>query len=387
LLTPQTHLHFRTTSTHWFQLPEQQLQNLHGPKSSRKEKKGVTGVKAGRRGHQGPFPGSGGGGGRNPSRLLPAKPSGLPRRRLAVGDRDPGREGQAGSKGCLQKLSVLQRQLCGKDHPSFGPASGLSPCAPTPGTPGSGGAAASRLPGALQPPLSGTRRSPVSAAPPRQAGGPRRAGGRGLQAPLCCPWRPRARKPHRAGSGSQSARPSSAPSPLLLRRPPPIPPFLPPSPFQNTQCRNVPKMTSERSRIPCLSAAAAEGTGKKQQEGRAMATLDRKVPSPEAFLGKPWSSWIDAAKLHCSDNVDLEEAGKEGGKSREVMRLNKEDMHLFGHYPAHDDFYLVVCSACNQVVKPQVFQSHCGRKQDNKRNEGISGSGPESSQAIEKHQV
>lgn len=93
-----------------------------------------------------------------------------------------------------------------------------------------------------------------------------------------------------------------------------------------------------------------------------MATLHRKVPSPEAFLGKPWSSWIDAAKLHCSDNVDLEEAGKEGGKSREVMRLNKEDMHLFGHYPAHDDFYLVVCSACNQVIKPQVFQSHCERR-------------------------
>lgn len=36
-------------------------------------------------------------------------------------------------------------------------------------------------------------------------------------------------------------------------------------------------------------------------------------------------------------------------------------MHLFGHYPAHDDFYLVVCSACNQVIKPQVFQSHCGK--------------------------
>ncbi|NP_082415.2 ataxin-7-like protein 1 isoform X12 [Meriones unguiculatus] len=146
-------------------------------------------------------------------------------------------------------------------------------------------------------------------------------------------------------------------------------------------------MTSERSRIPCLSAAAAEGTGKKQQEGTAMATLHRKVPSPEAFLGKPWSSWIDAAKLHCSDNVDLEEAGKEGGKSREVMRLNKEDMHLFGHYPAHDDFYLVVCSACNQVVKPQVFQSHCGRKQDSKRNASISWSGAESRQALEQRQV
>lgn len=36
-------------------------------------------------------------------------------------------------------------------------------------------------------------------------------------------------------------------------------------------------------------------------------------------------------------------------------------MHLFGHYPAHDDFYLVVCSACNQAVKPQVFQAHCGK--------------------------
>ncbi|KAM4676152.1 ataxin-7-like protein 1 [Discoglossus pictus] len=93
-----------------------------------------------------------------------------------------------------------------------------------------------------------------------------------------------------------------------------------------------------------------------------MATLDRKVPSPEAFLGKPWSNWIDAAKIHCSDNVDLEETGKEGGKGREVMRLNKEDMHLFGHYPAHDDFYLVVCNVCNQVVKPQVFQSHCERR-------------------------
>uniref|UniRef100_A0A8C5R4W3 Ataxin 7 like 1 n=1 Tax=Leptobrachium leishanense TaxID=445787 RepID=A0A8C5R4W3_9ANUR len=112
-------------------------------------------------------------------------------------------------------------------------------------------------------------------------------------------------------------------------------------------------------RIPCRSASEGK---EKQQEGRAMATLDRKVPSPEAFLGKPWSSWIDAAKIHCSDNVDSEESGKDGGKGREVMRLCKEDMHLFGHYPALDDFYLVVCNMCNQVVKPQVFQSHCERR-------------------------
>ncbi|XP_038637122.1 ataxin-7-like protein 1 isoform X1 [Scyliorhinus canicula] len=91
-----------------------------------------------------------------------------------------------------------------------------------------------------------------------------------------------------------------------------------------------------------------------------MATLERKVPSPEAFLGKPWSSWIDAARVQCADNTESEDTGKEGGKNREVMRLNKEDMHLFGHCPAHDEFYLVVCSHCNQVVKPQAFNGHCG---------------------------
>ncbi|KYO38633.1 ataxin-7-like protein 1 [Alligator mississippiensis] len=99
-----------------------------------------------------------------------------------------------------------------------------------------------------------------------------------------------------------------------------------------------------------------------------MAALERPVPSPEAFLGQPWTAWVrEAAPPHAHGaapphSVDVEEPGKEGGKSREVMRLNKEDMHLFGHYPAHDDFYLVVCNICNQVVKPQVFQSHCERR-------------------------
>ncbi|XP_070803507.1 ataxin-7-like protein 1 isoform X2 [Pituophis catenifer annectens] len=92
-----------------------------------------------------------------------------------------------------------------------------------------------------------------------------------------------------------------------------------------------------------------------------MAALERPLPSPEAFLGQPWAAWVrEAAPPH---SVDLEDSGKEGGSSgREVMRLNKEDMHLFGHYPAHDDFYLVVCNSCNQVIKPQVFQSHCERR-------------------------
>ncbi|EMP31272.1 Ataxin-7-like protein 1 [Chelonia mydas] len=66
-----------------------------------------------------------------------------------------------------------------------------------------------------------------------------------------------------------------------------------------------------------------------------MAALERPVPSPEAFLGQPWAAWVrEAAPSHayCAalpHSVDLEETGKEGGKSREVMRLNKEVSILF----------------------------------------------------------
>ncbi len=38
------------------------------------------------------------------------------------------------------------------------------------------------------------------------------------------------------------------------------------------------------------------------------------------------------------------------------------DMSIYGHCPAHDDFFLVVCSHCGQVVKPQAFQKHCERR-------------------------
>ncbi|XP_042748395.1 LOW QUALITY PROTEIN: ataxin-7-like protein 2 [Lagopus leucura] len=44
------------------------------------------------------------------------------------------------------------------------------------------------------------------------------------------------------------------------------------------------------------------------------------------------------------------------------MTLIKEDMSIFGHCPAHDEFYLVVCNHCSQVVKPQAFQKHCERR-------------------------
>ncbi|XP_067269858.1 ataxin-7-like protein 2b isoform X2 [Pseudorasbora parva] len=46
----------------------------------------------------------------------------------------------------------------------------------------------------------------------------------------------------------------------------------------------------------------------------------------------------------------------------ETMTLKKEDMSIYGHCPAHDDFFLVVCSHCGQVVKPQAFEKHCEQR-------------------------
>lgn len=45
-------------------------------------------------------------------------------------------------------------------------------------------------------------------------------------------------------------------------------------------------------------------------------------------------------------------------------------MSIFGHCPAHDDFYLVVCNHCSQVVKPQAFQKHCGEASPREETEG-----------------
>lgn len=40
----------------------------------------------------------------------------------------------------------------------------------------------------------------------------------------------------------------------------------------------------------------------KQQDGRAMATLDRQIPSLDTFLCEPWSSFVSAAKLRLVDS-------------------------------------------------------------------------------------
>ncbi|XP_044199453.1 ataxin-7-like protein 1 isoform X2 [Thunnus albacares] len=91
-----------------------------------------------------------------------------------------------------------------------------------------------------------------------------------------------------------------------------------------------------------------------------MATLDRQIPSPDTFLCEPWSSFVSAAKLRFVDNADtsLENSDKELYCLGEAVKLRKEEMLIHSQFPALEEFCLVVCHVCNQVVTPQGFLTH-----------------------------
>ncbi|KAI3357383.1 hypothetical protein L3Q82_015809 [Scortum barcoo] len=94
-----------------------------------------------------------------------------------------------------------------------------------------------------------------------------------------------------------------------------------------------------------------------------MAALDRRNPNLDDFVGLNWSCWMERVNILPSDAGPNAEDSSKCGKSRsETMTLRKEDMHIYGHCPAHDDVYLVVCGQCGQVVKPQAFEKHCERR-------------------------
>lgn len=60
---------------------------------------------------------------------------------------------------------------------------------------------------------------------------------------------------------------------------------------------------------------------------------------------------------------DAQSEDTKSGRDRcETMTLGKEDMPIYGHCPAQDDFYLVVCSHCGKLVKPQAFKEHCDQR-------------------------
>uniref|UniRef100_A0A8D0H0R6 Ataxin 7 like 2 n=1 Tax=Sphenodon punctatus TaxID=8508 RepID=A0A8D0H0R6_SPHPU len=94
----------------------------------------------------------------------------------------------------------------------------------------------------------------------------------------------------------------------------------------------------------------------------AMAAVDRRLASLDDFAGQSWSAWVERAGPPSEPGSELEENSKSGSKKLDAMTLIKEDMSIFGHCPAHDEFYLVVCNHCSQVVKPQAFQKHCERR-------------------------
>uniref|UniRef100_A0A3B5A7H3 Uncharacterized protein n=1 Tax=Stegastes partitus TaxID=144197 RepID=A0A3B5A7H3_9TELE len=98
------------------------------------------------------------------------------------------------------------------------------------------------------------------------------------------------------------------------------------------------------SRSFVFSAAAS-----KQQERRAMATLDRQIPSPDTFLCEPWSSFVSAAKLRFVDSKFAR---------RHYYRLQKSNIIQF---PALEDFCLVVCHVCSKVVTPRGILTHYGK--------------------------
>ncbi|XP_070785469.1 ataxin-7-like protein 1 [Enoplosus armatus] len=91
-----------------------------------------------------------------------------------------------------------------------------------------------------------------------------------------------------------------------------------------------------------------------------MATLDRQMPSLDTFLCEPWSSFVSAAKLRFVDNADssLDNSDKELYCLGEAVKLSKEEMLVFSQFPALEDFCLVVCHVCNQVVTPQGILTH-----------------------------
>ncbi|XP_061643670.1 ataxin-7-like protein 2 isoform X2 [Phyllopteryx taeniolatus] len=94
-----------------------------------------------------------------------------------------------------------------------------------------------------------------------------------------------------------------------------------------------------------------------------MAAVDGRRLNLEDFVGLNWSCWVDGVNILTSDAGTCPQgASKYGRRCRESMSLWKEDMHIYGEFPSRDNFYLVVCSHCGQVVKPQAFERHCERR-------------------------
>ncbi|XP_057711844.1 ataxin-7-like protein 2 isoform X2 [Corythoichthys intestinalis] len=85
----------------------------------------------------------------------------------------------------------------------------------------------------------------------------------------------------------------------------------------------------------------------------------------EDFVGLNWSCWVDGVTIVTSDAGPwawAQSGIKYGRSGRDSVSLWKEEMHIFGECPSRDDFCLVVCDHCGQVVKLQAFERHYERQ-------------------------
>ncbi|XP_007579283.1 ataxin-7-like protein 1 isoform X1 [Poecilia formosa] len=91
-----------------------------------------------------------------------------------------------------------------------------------------------------------------------------------------------------------------------------------------------------------------------------MATLDRQIPSPDTFLCEPWSSFVSATKLRFVDNAvsSPEKDDTDSCRPAEAAKLGRNEMLVCTHFPALEDFCLVVCHVCSKVVTPQGILTH-----------------------------
>ena len=91
--------------------------------------------------------------------------------------------------------------------------------------------------------------------------------------------------------------------------------------------------------------------------------------------GKSWHEWphtqlveeMDAlspspATSSCSTSITPTSSRSHSPKplheSDACMRLPRQDTHIYGQCPVHDDFVLVVCDTCQASVKIEAFSSH-----------------------------
>uniref|UniRef100_A0A8C6SCQ5 Uncharacterized protein n=1 Tax=Neogobius melanostomus TaxID=47308 RepID=A0A8C6SCQ5_9GOBI len=109
----------------------------------------------------------------------------------------------------------------------------------------------------------------------------------------------------------------------------------------------------------------------KQQEGRAMATLARQIPSPDTFLCQPWSSFVSAVQLSFFDSKFARRWLFSRTKYVVRLPLPLADMLVRSQFPVLEDFCLVVCHVCDQVVTPRGILKHHGKTNTSKPTNSI----------------